>query len=105
MLAEMAQHQQSRADDRGWIRDVLAGNIRRGAVNGFKHRYLMADVRAWHKAETADESSAEVGDDVAVEIFHQQHVVLVGVHHQLHAGVVDDVLAVGDFGIVLGDVA
>ena len=44
-------------------------------------------------------------DDVAVEILQQQHVVLVGIHHQLHAGVVHDVLAVGDLGIFLRDVA
>src|SRR6516162_7481198 len=61
-----------------------------------------ADVGAWHQAEAADKGGTEVGDNAAVEVFHHHHVVLVGVHYQLHAGVVDDVLAVGDLGILLG---
>ena len=61
----------------------------------------MAEVGAGHQAEAADEGRAEVADDVAVEVFEQQRVVLVGIHHQLHAGVVDDVLAVEDLRKVL----
>ena len=61
------------------------------------------NVGAGNKAQPADEGSAEIGDDVAVEVLHQQHVVLVRVHHQLHAGVVDDVLAVGDLRVLFRD--
>ncbi len=60
-----------------------------------------AEVCARHQPKAADESRAQIGDDVAVKVFQQQHVVLVRVHHQLHAGVVHDVLAVGDLRIVL----
>ena len=48
---------------------------------------------------------AQIADDVAVEVLQQQRVVLVGIHHQLHAGVVDDVLAVEDLGKPLGHLA
>ena len=48
------------------------------------------------RAQPADESGAEVGDDVAVEIRQQQHVELLRPHHELHARCVDDPFAVGD---------
>ena len=62
-----------------------------------KDRALMAEIRARHKAKAADKRGAEIADDIAVEILKQQRVVLIGIHHQLHAGVVDNVLAVKDF--------
>jgi len=49
------------------------------------------------------EGRAEVGEDVAVEVFGEDDVVLVGVEDELHAGVVDDVLDVGDVGELRGD--
>src|SRR5690242_16254244 len=105
VLAEVAQHEQAGADDGSGVGDVLAGDVGRGPVDGFKNGAVVAEVGAGHQAEAAHKSGAKIGDDVAVEIFEQQHVVLIGVHDQLHAGVVDDVLAVRDLGIFLGDVA
>ena len=55
-----------------------------------KTAHVLADVRARHDAEAADEAGAEVGDDVAVEVLEQQHVELLGSHDELHAEVVDD---------------
>ena len=72
-------------------------------MDGFKNGALVPEIRARDKAESADQPRAQIGNNVAVEIFQQQHVVLVGVHHQLHAGVVDDVLAVSDLGILFRD--
>src|SRR5207302_4229329 len=66
---------------------------------------MISEVGSGNKAQAADEGGAEIGQDIAVEIFHEQHVVLVGVHHQLHAGIVHDVLAVGNLGILFGDIA
>src|ERR1019366_1356571 len=103
VLAEMAQHQQRGSQNSGGIRDISSGDVGCGTVHRFKDGALMAEIRAGDQAKSADQSSAQVGKNVAVEILHQQNIVLVGVHHQLHAGVVDDVLAVGDLGILLGD--
>ena len=64
-----------------------------------------AEVGAGDEAEAADEGRAEIADDVAVEIFKQQRVVLVGIHDKLHAGVVDDVLAVINLGKSFGHFA
>ena len=56
----------------------------------------VADVRARHDAEPADEPGAQVGDDVAVQVRQHDHVELLGLHHELHARGVDDPLVVGD---------
>src|ERR1035437_7602787 len=101
VLAEMAQHQQRRSQNSGRVGDISSGNVGCGTVHRFKDGALVAEIRAGNEAEAADQSGAEVGKNVAVEILHQQNIVLVGMHHQLHAGVVDDVLAVSDLGILL----
>ncbi len=64
---------------------------------------VRADVRAWHDAEPADQPGAQVGDDVAVQVREQQDVELLGVHHEVHAGRVDDPLVVADVGEVARD--
>ncbi len=72
---------------------------------GFEDGAVEPDVCARHQPQPSDERRAKIGDDVAVKIFQQQHVVLIRIHHQLHASVVDDVLAICDFGIFLRNVA
>ena len=57
-------------------------------------------LRAADHAEAADQPRAEVRQDVAVEVRHQQHVELLGRHHQVHAGGVDDALVVLDVQVV-----
>ena len=61
---------------------------------------VVADVRARHDAEPADEPGAQVRHDVAVQVRQQQHVELLRVHHQVHARGVDDPLVVGDVGVL-----
>ena len=92
----MAEHEHGGLQQRGGVGDVFAGDVGGGAVDGFEDGALDAEVGAGDEAEAADEAGAEIADDVAVEIFKQQRVVLEGVHDELHAGVVDDVLAVED---------
>ena len=60
---------------------------------------LFPDVGARSHAQAPDEARAQVGDDVAVEVLEQQDVEAGGVEHELHAGVVDDHLVVGDLGM------
>src|SRR5438445_1486028 len=104
-LADMAKHEKSAANHSGGIGDIFACDIRRRAMNGLKYRTAIAEIRAWNKAEASHESGAQVGNDVAVKVFHHQHVVLIRIHDQLHAGVVYNVLAVGNLGIFFRDVA
>ena len=57
-----------------------------------EQRGLAAVVGAGRDAEAADEAGGEVGDDVAVEVRQHQHVVQLGLLHELHAHVVDDAI-------------
>ncbi len=54
VLAEMAQHQQGRSQHRRGVGDILSGDVGRGTMDGFKDGALVAEIRAWNKAETAD---------------------------------------------------
>src|SRR6266702_1041346 len=104
-LADMAKHEKSAPNHSGGIGDIFACDIRRRAMNGLKYRTAIAEIRAWNKAEASHESGAQVGNDVAVKVFHHQHVVLIRIHDQLHAGVVYNVLAVGNLRIFLRYIA
>src|SRR4029077_5823112 len=81
-VADMIEHLCRTEDQRTRIGDALAGDVRRRAVYGFEDRGLGADVRSRRKAEAADETGAEIRDDVAEEIRRDDHVELLGPHHQ-----------------------
>src|SRR5205809_6272209 len=104
-LANMTKHQKSAANNSGGISDIFAGDIRRRAMNRLKYRTALAQIRAWNKPEAPHKRGAQVGNDVTVKVFHHQHVALIRIHDQLHAGVVYNVLAVGNLGIFLRNVA
>src|SRR5581483_1567233 len=74
-------------------------------MHSFENGAFIANIGARHQSKTPDKSGTEIGDDIAIEIFQQQHVVLVRVHDQLHAGIVDDVFSVRNLGVFLGYVA
>ena len=71
-------------------------------MNGFEDRVVLAQVGARHDAEAADEACAEVRHDVAVQIWQEQHVELLGVHDEVHAGGVHDAFFVRDVRVPLG---
>ncbi len=63
-----------------------------------KTAHVIADVRARHDAEPADQPRAQVAQHVAVEVLEQEHVEARGILHQRHAARVDDHLLVVDLG-------
>ena len=72
----------------------------------FEHRdAVLADVRARRDAEPADEPGDEVAHDVAVQVRQHEHVVQLGLLHELHAHVVDDAVLELDVRIVPRDLA
>src|SRR5207253_6126208 len=77
-------------------------DVRGRSVHSFKDGALVTQVRAGHKSQPAHKGRAQVRNNIAVKVLHHQHVVLIRIHDQLHAGVIHDVLAVGDLGKVLG---
>ena len=82
---------------------MLSGDIRRAAVYSFKHGVIGTDIAGWNESETADQTAAEVGEDVSLQVLHDHHVKLVRVHHELHAGVVDDLVIALDLRIFFRD--
>ena len=62
-------------------------------LNGFKDCAAGAEVCAGDQTQAAHKGRAQVAHNIAIQVFREQGVVLVRFHHQLHAGVVNDVLA------------
>ena len=65
----------------------------------------LADVGAAGPGPGRRPAPRQVGDDVAVQVRQQQHVELLRVHDELHAGGVDDHLVVLDLRVRGGDAA
>ena len=58
------------------------------------------DTHSGTVAEAADQPGAEIRHDVAVQVRHHEHVELSRVHHEMHAGGVDDLLVIRDVGVL-----
>jgi hypothetical protein len=54
--ADMVKHQARRKEQGYGIGHALAGNVRRRSVHGFKYRSVIAVVRAWSHAESANKT-------------------------------------------------
>ena len=100
---DVMQHQHSGEEQRGRVRDALAGDVGRAAVHRFEHGAREAQVRGAYDTQSADEARAEIRHDVAVQVRQHQHVEPLGREDELHARRVDDALVVGDLGILARD--
>ena len=101
----MREHQDGGKHHRSGIGDAFAGDVGRGAVDGFENGVRVAHVGAGDDAESADQTRREVRDNIAIQIRQQKNVEGLGTHHQLHGSVVDDQLVVLDVGKARGDFA
>src|SRR5229473_5094409 len=102
-FAEVVEHQNAAHQQGSGISESLAGDIRGGTVNSLEHGAFVPDVGAGHHAQAADQPRRQIAHDVAVKIRQQKHVKLLRIHHNLHAGVVDDEFFVLDAGELRGD--
>ena len=102
-FAQVAQHQHAGEDQGGRVDLVLPLVLRGAAVRGFEHRAVGADVLARRDAQAADQAGAQIAEDVAVQVRQHEHVVQLGLLHELHAHVVDDAVLELDVRIFLGD--
>jgi len=105
--SHMLQHHHATQQQGGRIRESLAGNIRGGTVDGLEDGALVADVAGWGEAQAADQAGAHVGQDVAVEVGHDEDLVVVGgrVGDDLQARVVQQLGVEVDVRKVLADLA
>lgn len=55
------------------------------STHGLEHGRLLSNVARGREAQAANEASAQVGDDVTVQVGHHHHVKVVGVGCHLHS--------------------
>lgn len=103
--AHVTQHHHGAEEQSGRVGEALASDIGGGAVDGLEDGALVADVAGGRQAETANETGAHVGQDVTVQVGHDEDLVVVGdgVRDHLQAGVVEELGVELDVRVVLGD--
>lgn len=102
--AHVSQHHDGGEEESGGVGERLAGDIWGGTVNGFEDRAFVSDVAGWSEAETTDETSAHIGENVTVQVRHDEDLVIVWcwVGNDLQAGVVEKLGVELDAGVILG---
>src|SRR5690606_16009707 len=88
----MPQHHDGTPYQGGWIGEVLTGNVRSTSVHGFEHGIFVADIGSRNHAETADESGAEITEDVTEEVGRNNALVVLRPDDELHAHIVYDAI-------------
>lgn len=103
----MLQHHYTAQQQRCRVRETFARDIGRGTVHGFEDGTFVADVTGGREAQAADQPSAHVGQDVAVQIWHHENLVVVGrgIRDDLQTGIVEQLGVKVHFCEILADVA
>ena len=101
------QHHQGGKEQGSGVRKLLACNVGGAAVDSLEDGALVTNVARRGQTETTDQTSAHVGQNVAVQVGHDEDLVVVGqgVGNHLQARVVEQFGVELDVGEVLGDVA
>jgi MazG family protein len=102
-FAEVVEHHDGAHQQRRRICDAFSGDVGGSTVDGFEDGYGLSDVSTGDDAQPSNKARREVAHDVTIEIREQKHVELMGIEHDLHAGVVNNELLVFDIGILGGD--
>jgi hypothetical protein len=100
------QHHDGAEQQGSGVGQVLAGDIRGRAVDGLEDGALVTNVARGGQAQAADETGAHVGQNVSVQVGHDQDLVVVRVRvgDHLQARVVEQLVVKLNVGEVLGDV-
>lgn len=103
--AHVPKHHDGAEQQGGRVRLLLARDVGGGAVDGLEDGDLVAHVARGGEAEAADEAGAHVGEDVAVEVGHDEDLVVVGdgVRGHAEARVVEELGVELDVGVLLRD--
>jgi hypothetical protein len=101
------QHHDGGKEESGGVGKALAGDVRSGTVNGLEDGALVTDVAGGGQTETTDKTGAHVGENVTVQVGHDEDLVVVGsgVGDDLEAGVVEELGVELDVRELLGDLA
>jgi len=103
----MLQHHHAAQQQRSRVRKGLAGNIRGGAVNSLEDRALVADIARGRKAKAADKAGAHIGENIAVEVRHDEDLIVVrgGIGDDLQTRVIEQLGVELDVWEVLANLA
>lgn len=103
--AHVTKHHNRREQEGGGVGETLTGDIGGRTVDGLEDGGLNAHVTTGGQTKTTNETTAEVGHDVTVEVRHDHDVVLVGggVLDHLQTGVINQLRVELNTGVVLGN--
>lgn len=74
---QVSQHHHRAEQQRRRVGLVLAGDVRSGAVHGFEDgRAVLTDVTAGRQAQSADQTRAQIAQDITVQIRHDKAIEL-----------------------------
>ena len=101
------QHHDGREQQGGGVGEALASNVGGGTVDGLEDGALVTNVTGGGQTKTTDQTGAHVGQNVTVQVGHDQDLVVVGsgIGDDLQARVVQQLGVELDIGEVLGNVA
>jgi hypothetical protein len=101
------QHHDGAQKQSSGVGKTLAGDIGGGTVDGLEDGALITNVTGGGETETTDQSGAHVGENVTVQVGHNENLVVVGgrVGDDLEARVVQQLGVELDVGELLGDLA
>lgn len=92
LKTHVSQHHNGREKEGSWVGKSLASDIWSGAVDSLEDRALITNVGGWSKTKTTDETSAHIGENITVQVWHNKDLVVVWgwVGDNLQAGVVNE---------------
>lgn len=105
--AHVLQHHDTAEQESSRVGETLASNVGGGTVDGLEDGALVTNVTGRGETQTTDETGTHVGQNVTVQVRHDQDLVVVGsrVGDDLQARVVQQLSIELDIGELLGDVA
>lgn len=103
----MSQHHDGGEEECSGVGELLAGDIGGGTVDSLEDGALVTNVTGGGKTKTTDQTGAHVGENVSVQVGHNEDLVVVGkrVGDHLQAGVVEELSIELDVGVLLGELA
>ena len=100
--AEIVEQQRRGEQCCGRINDVLAGNIRCGAMDGLKIGIGVAVAPARCESETTNGAGSNIGQNITVQVRHDNDVKLRRAGDETPRKIIDNVLLIAQVGIFFG---
>jgi hypothetical protein len=101
----VSQHHDGGEKQSSGVSELLASDIRGGSVDSLEDRALVTNVTGRGKTKTTDQTGAHVGENVSVQVGHDENLVVVGkrIGDHFQAGVVEELSVKLNVGVLLGE--